>query len=52
VRRLSIALSTAVLVAGVFAAPVGGGSSSVKPTAVKAGKAPAKPKRVCMGFEF
>jgi hypothetical protein len=50
VRRLSIALTAAVFVAGVWAAPVGGGSSSVKPAATKAVKAKAKVR--CMGFEF
>jgi hypothetical protein len=50
VRRLSIALSAAVLAAGVFAAPVGGGSSTVKPGAVNAVK--AKAKTTCLKFEF
>jgi hypothetical protein len=36
VRRLAIALSAALLAAGVLAPPVGGGSSTVKPTAAKA----------------
>ena len=49
-RRLSIALSAAVLAAGVLAPPVGGGSSSVTPAATKAVKAKAKVR--CMGFEF
>jgi hypothetical protein len=38
------------MVAGVFAAPVGGGSSAVKPAAVKAVK--AKAKATCLKFEF
>jgi hypothetical protein len=46
VRRLSIALSAAALAAGVFAAPVGGGSSTVKPAVAKAGKT------TCLKFEF
>ena len=50
-RRLSIALSAAVLAAGALAAPVGGGSSSVKPAVAKAETAKAKKTR-CMGFEF
>ena len=49
-RRLSIALSAAVLAASVLAAPVGGGSSSVKPAAAKAEMAKGKVR--CMGFEF
>jgi hypothetical protein len=50
VRRLSIALSAAVLAAGVLAPPVGGGSSTVKPAAAKVETAKGKVR--CMGFEF
>jgi hypothetical protein len=51
VRRLSIALSAAVFMAGAWAAPVGGGSSSVKPATAKAETVKMKKAR-CMGFEF
>jgi hypothetical protein len=51
VRRLAIALSAALLAAGVLAPPVGGGSSTVKPTAAKAETVKMKKAR-CMGFEF
>jgi hypothetical protein len=48
-RKLSAALSVAVVAAGVFAAPVGGGSTVTKPT-VQAKQAPAKPVRLCKQF--
>jgi len=41
-RRLAIALSGALLVAGVFAGPVGGGSTT--------NNAPSKPVRLCQKF--
>jgi len=41
-RRLAIALNGALLVAGVFAGPVGGGSSM--------DNAPSKPIRLCQKF--
>jgi hypothetical protein len=50
VRRLAIALSAALLAAGALAPPVGGGSSTVKPSAAKAEHAKGKVR--CMGFEF
>lgn len=43
-RKLAIALSGAVLVAGVFAGPVGGGSTTNNENA------PAKPVRLCQKF--
>lgn len=48
-RRLSIALSVAVAAAGIFAAPVGGGSQVTKPAAkVKQGQ--ANQARLCKQF--
>ena len=41
-RRLALALSVAWLVAGVFAGPVGGGSTM--------DNAPSKPVRLCQKF--
>lgn len=49
-RRLSIALSIAVAGAGIFAAPVGGGSNVTKPEA-QTKQAPAQaPYRLCKQF--
>lgn len=48
-RRLAVALSVAVAVAGIFAAPVGGGSNVTKPQA-DATQAPAKQIRLCKRF--
>jgi hypothetical protein len=48
-RRLSIALTTAVTAAGLFATPVGGGSNVTKPEA-QTKQAPAKPYRLCKQF--
>jgi hypothetical protein len=48
-RKLAIALSAVVAAAGIFAAPVGGGSTVTKPAA-QVKQAPAKPVRLCKRF--
>jgi hypothetical protein len=48
-RRLAVALSVAVAAAGIFAAPVGGGSKSTKPQA-DVTQAPAQQIRLCKQF--